>query len=100
MARRCPMTQKSVLTGNNVSHANNKSRRRFLPNLQEVSLMSEVLGRAIRLRLSTNAIRTVEFHGGLDAYLLRAKSTNLDTNIARLQKVIKRHTADKAAAAS
>lgn len=100
MARRCPMTQKGVLTGNNVSHANNKSRRRFLPNLQEVSLMSEVLGRAIRLRLSTNAIRTVEFHGGLDAYLLRAKSTNLDTNITRLQKVIKRHTAEKAAAAS
>ena len=99
MARRCAMTQKGVLTGNNVSHANNKSRRRFLPNLQEVSLMSEILGRAIRLRLSTNAIRTVEFHGGLDAYLLRAKSTNLDTNIARLQKVIKRHTAEKAAAA-
>lgn len=98
MARRCAMTQKGVLTGNNVSHANNKSRRRFLPNLQEVSLMSEILGRAIRLRLSTNAIRTVEFHGGLDAYLLRAKSSNLDTNIARLQKVIKRHTAEKAAA--
>lgn len=100
MARRCPITQKGVQSGNNVSHANNKTRRRFLPNLQEVSLMSEVLGRAIRLRLSTNAIRTVEFHGGLDAYLLKAKSTNLDTHIARLQKVIKKQTAEKAAAAA
>lgn len=99
MARRCAVTQKGVLTGNNVSHANNKTRRRFLPNLQDVSLMSEVLGRAIRLRLSTNALRTIEFHGGLDQFLLQAKPSQLDSNIARLQKVIKKHTAEKTAEA-
>src|SRR3546814_5326432 len=60
MARRCDFTGKAVQTGNNVSHANNKTRRRFLPNLQEVSLMSDVLGTAVQMRLSTRAIRTVE----------------------------------------
>lgn len=97
MARRCAVTQKGVLTGNNVSHANNKSRRRFLPNLQNVSFMSEILGRTIRLRLSTNAIRTIEHHGGLDAFLLREKADKLDADIVRLQKVIKKHTAEKQA---
>lgn len=100
MARRCAITQKGVLTGNNVSHANNKSRRRFLPNLQKVSFMSEILGRAIQLRLSTNAIRTIEFHGGLDAFLLRAKSSHLDLDILKLQKVIKKHAAEKAKTAA
>lgn len=95
MARRCAITQKGVLTGNNVSHANNKSRRRFLPNLQQVSFVSDVLGRPVRIRLSTNGIRTIEFHGGLDAFLLRAKAADLDPKIARLQKVIKKHTAAK-----
>jgi large subunit ribosomal protein L28 len=70
MSRRCQITGKGVLTGNNVSHANNKTRRRFLPNLQETSLLSETLGLAVRMRLSTRAIRTVEHNGGIDAYLL------------------------------
>jgi large subunit ribosomal protein L28 len=96
MTRRCAITQKGVLTGNNVSHANNKTRRRFLPNLQEVSLMSDVLGRSVRLRLSTNGIRTVEFHGGLDAYLLKAKPCKLDSKIAKLQKIIKKQSSGKA----
>lgn len=96
MAKRCAITGKGVLTGNNVSHANNKSRRRFLPNLQEVSFMSETLGRAIRLRLSTNAIRTIEFHGGIDAFLNQAKPSKLDGEIVKLKKVIARHQAEAA----
>ena len=77
MARRCGITGKGVLTGNNVSHANNKSRRRFLPNLQETSFFSDVLATSIRLRLTTNGIRTVEHDGGLDAFLLGTPNRNL-----------------------
>lgn len=97
MAKRCAITGKGVLTGNNVSHANNKSRRRFLPNLQEVSFMSETLGRAIRLRLSTNAIRTIEFHGGIDSFLSQAKTANLDNEVVKLKKIITKHQAAAAA---
>ena len=68
MSRRCQITGKGVLTGNNVSHANNKTRRRFLPNLQDVSLVSEVLGSAVRIRVSVQGLRTIEHNGGLDAF--------------------------------
>lgn len=88
MARRCAVTGKGVLTGNNVSHANNKSRRRFLPNLQQTSLMSDVLGRMVRLRLTTRGIRTIEFHGGLDAFLVRTSISKLDRELAQLKKVV------------
>lgn len=88
MSKRCPITGKGVMFGNNVSHANNKTRRRFLPNLQRTSFMSEALGRSVQLRLSTNAIRTIEFHGGLDAFLMRTKTTQLDPKVARLKKAI------------
>jgi large subunit ribosomal protein L28 len=91
MSRRCAISGKAVLYGNNVSHANNKSRRRFLPNLQETSFMSEALGRMVRLRLSTNAIRTVEFHGGLDAYLTKASSLKLTPELIRLKKTIQKN---------
>ena len=77
MARRCGITGKGVLTGNNVSHANNKTRRRFLPNLQEASFYSDVLGTSISMRLSTNGIRTVEHNGGLDAFLLGTPNRRL-----------------------
>jgi large subunit ribosomal protein L28 len=70
MSRTCQITGKGVLAGNNVSHANNKTRRRFLPNLQETSLLSDVLGSDIKLRMCTRAIRTVEHNGGIDAFLL------------------------------
>ena len=70
MARRCIVTGKGVMTGNNVSHANNKTRRRFLPNLQSVSLLSETLGATVTLRVSTRGLRTIEHNGGLDAYLV------------------------------
>ena len=67
MARRCAITGKGVQTGNNVSHANNKTRRRFLPNLQDTTLLSDALGQLVRLRLTTHAIRTIEHNGGLDS---------------------------------
>jgi large subunit ribosomal protein L28 len=98
MAKRCAITGKGVLTGNNVSHANNRTRRRFLPNLQEVSFMSDALGRKVRLRLSTRAVRTVEFHGGIDAFLTKASASKLDSELVALKKVIIKRAAEKAAA--
>ena len=68
MARRCDITGKGVQVGNHVSHANNKTKRRFMPNLQVTSLLSDVLGQLVKLRLTVNAIRTIEHNGGLDAY--------------------------------
>lgn len=88
MARRCALTGKGVLFGHKVSHANNKSNRRFLPNLQNVSFLSESLGRTVSLRLSTRAIRTIEFHGGLDAYLTSTPSRKLTAEILPLKKII------------
>ena len=90
MARRCDFTGKAVQSGNNVSHANNKTRRRFLPNLQEVSLMSDVLGTTVKVRLSTRAIRTVEKRGGIDAYLLSASETQLGSKARELRRRIKK----------
>jgi len=89
MARRCELTGKSVLTGNNVSHANNRTRRRFLPNLQQASMLSETLGKTISLRVSASAIRTVEKTGGIDAFLLKAKDADLGSNALAAKKEIK-----------
>ena len=72
MSRTCELTGKSVMSGNNVSHANNKTRRRFLPNLVSVTLISEALNQSFRLRISANALRSVEHRGGLDAFLMKA----------------------------
>jgi large subunit ribosomal protein L28 len=85
MSRRCEITGKGVLSGNNVSHANNKTRRRFLPNLQVTSLLSDILGHEVRMRLSTRGIRTVEHNGGIDAFLLTTPNTKL-TEEGRLLK--------------
>ena len=90
MARRCDITGKGVLTGNNVSHANNRTRRRFLPNLQDASLMSDALGRVVRLKLSTRAIRTIEHNGGLDAYLLNTSNNKLTDEAIRLKRQIRK----------
>jgi large subunit ribosomal protein L28 len=87
MARRCPITGKGVQVGNNVSHSNRKTKRRFLPNLQTISLLSDSIG-AIRLRLSTNAIRTIEFKGGIDAFLKGMPARKLSPEIRRLKKRI------------
>ncbi len=97
MARRCQVTGKGVMTGNNVSHANNRTRRRFLPNLQETALLSDVLGQMIRLRLSTHAIRTIEHNGGLDAFLAKAKAADLPMEARRLKKRIEKVQARTAA---
>ena len=97
MARRCQVTGKGVMTGNNVSHANNRTRRRFLPNLQETALLSDALGQMIRLRLSTHAIRTIEHNGGLDAFLAKAKVAALSLEARRLKKRIAKVQARAAA---
>ena len=88
MSRRCEITGKSVLSGNNVSHANNKLRRRFLPNLQNVSFMSETLNRQIRFRVTPSTIRTVEANGGLDAFLISSKADKLAPKAASLRNTI------------
>ncbi len=93
MARRCGVTGKGVLTGNNVSHANNKTRRRFLPNLQGATLLSGTLGRSVRLRLSASAIRSIEHNGGLDAYLMKTADARLTAEARRLKRRIKRAAA-------
>lgn len=93
MARRCELTAKAVLTGNKVSHAHNKSRRRYLPNLQHVSLLSDILGQTLRMRVSAHAIRTVEKQGGIDAFLLGAKDDKLSLNAQRLKRRIQKAVA-------
>ena len=98
MARRCGMTGKGVLTGNNVSHANNKTRRRFLPNLQETRLLSDALGVMVRLRLCTQALRTIEHNGGLDSYLLGTADTKLPDEARRLKRRIRKAAEARAAA--
>ena len=96
MARRCELTGKAVLTGNNVSHANNRTRRRYLPNLQHVSLLSDALGQSLRLRITAHAIRTVEERGDIDAFLLKAKDDTLSLNARRLKRRIEKAIASAA----
>jgi len=98
MSRRCAVTGKGVLTGNNVSHANNKTRRRFLPNLQVASFFSDALGSPVRLRLSVTGIRTIEKNGGIDAWILGVSSRDLDQELLRLRRRIERAKAARAAA--
>lgn len=93
MARRCAFTGKGVQSGNNVSHANNKTRRRFLPNMQETSLYSDALKRMVRLRLTTAAIRTIEHKGGLDAFLLATNKSKLGLEAQRLKRQVTRAAA-------
>jgi large subunit ribosomal protein L28 len=90
MSRVCELTGKGVQTGNNVSHANNKSRRRFLPNLRQVSLISDALNETHRLRISANALRTVEHRGGLDSFLLKASNDELSENAQLLKRRLRK----------
>jgi len=90
MSRRCVVTGKGVQTGNNVSHANNKTRRRFLPNLQKTSLLSDTLGETVSLRLSTSGVRTVEKRGGLDGWLLSTAPSTLPGDLRRLRRRIEK----------
>ncbi|MDF1598187.1 50S ribosomal protein L28 [Mesorhizobium sp. YIM 152430] len=98
MSRACELTGKAVMTGNNVSHANNKTRRRFLPNLVNVTLMSEALNQNVRLRISANALRSVEHRGGLDAFLLKAGVSDLSQRARLLKKQIAKKTQEQASA--
>ncbi len=100
MSRRCEMTGKGVLTGNNVSHANNKTRRRYLPNLQDTSVLSDVLGTSVRIRVTTHGLRTIEHNGGLDAFLLTTPNRRLPEEAQSLKRRIQRAQAKKQAAAS
>ena len=88
MSRRCELTGKGVMTGNNVSHANNKTKRRFMPNLNDVTLISESLGRAFKLRISAAALRSVDHRGGLDAFLAKAKDDELSDKALKFKKDI------------
>lgn len=98
MARRCGITGKGVLTGNNVSHANNKTRRRYLPNLQETSFFSDILGTPVRMRISVKGIRTVEHNGGFDAFLLGTPDRDLPTEAKVLKRRLERAKEKRAAA--
>ena len=100
MARRWGITGDGVLTGTNVSHGNNKTRRRFLPNLQETSFFSDVLASSIQLRLTVNGIRTIEHNGGLDAFLLGTPNRKLPEEAQVLKRRIARAQAKKAASAA
>ncbi|MDW4499127.1 50S ribosomal protein L28 [Sulfitobacter sp. D35] len=88
MSRVCELTGKGPMTGNNVSHANNKTRRRFLPNLNDVSLQSEALGRAFKFRISASALRSVDHRGGLDKFLAKAKDSDLSPAALKVKKAI------------
>jgi len=98
MSRRCELTGKAVQTGNNVSHSNIKSRRRFLPNLNQVTLTSDELGRSFSLRVSASAIRSVDHRGGLDAFLLKAKEGTLSDNASKIKRAILKSQSESATA--
>ncbi|RFC67741.1 MULTISPECIES: 50S ribosomal protein L28 [Mesorhizobium] len=97
MSRSCELTGKGVQSGNNVSHANNKTRRRFLPNLVNVTLISETLNQNVRLRVSANALRSVEHRGGLDAFLVKADAAELSQKARLLKKQIAKKQAEQPA---
>ncbi|MBD3786509.1 MAG: 50S ribosomal protein L28 [Sphingomonadales bacterium] len=88
MSRVCELTGKGPMSGNNISHANNKTRRRFLPNLNEVTLISDVLGQSFKLRISAAGLRSVDHRGGLDAYLMKARDEELSTAALKIKKAI------------
>jgi large subunit ribosomal protein L28 len=100
MSRSCGISGKKPLVGNNVSHSNRKTKRRYLPNLQGTALLSDALGRMVRLKLTTNAIRTIEHNGGLDAFLLKTPASKLGEAERLLKKQIAKAGAKKAAKAA
>lgn len=98
MSRRCELTGTGPMSGNNVSHAKNRTRRRFLPNLNDVTLQSEILGRGIKLRITAAALRTVDHRGGLDAFMAKAKDDELSISALKVKKEITKATAAAVAA--
>ncbi len=97
MARRCELSGKGVQTGNNVSHANNKTRRRFMPNLRTRRLFSELLGEPIRVRIAISTLRSVEKNGGIDAYLLKLADSDLPVDLVRVKRRLSEAQAKRAA---
>jgi large subunit ribosomal protein L28 len=93
MSRRCELTGKTAQVGHKVSHSNRKTKRRFLPNLLNVTLISETLGRSVKLRVSANALRTVDHRGGLDAFLAKAKTDQLAPRARELKREIEKKQA-------
>ncbi len=93
MSRKCELTGKGPMSGNNVSHANNKTRRRYLPNLQDITLQSDTLGRSYRFRITAAALRSVDHRGGLDAFLLKAKDADLSAAALKIKKELQKATA-------
>ena len=99
MSRRCELTGKSAQTGHKVSHSNIKTKRRFLPNLLNVTLISDALGRSVRLRISANALKSVDHRGGLDAFLVKARAEELSDRALDLKRQVQKKLAAPAAAA-
>jgi large subunit ribosomal protein L28 len=96
MSRRCELTGKSAQVGHKVSHSNIKTKRRFLPNLLNVTMISDALGRSVKLRVSANALKTVDHRGGLDAFLLKAKDDDLSEKALELKRQIRKKRAAEA----
>ena len=94
MSRVCELTGKGVMTGNNVSHAKNRTRRRFLPNLNQVTLASDSLGETFRMRVTSHALRSVEHRGGLDAFLLKQADADLSLKAQRVKRRVKKKLAE------
>ena len=90
MSRRCELTGKGVMVGNNVSHANNKTKRRFLPNLNDVTILSEILDRSFKFRVSAAALRTVDHRGGLDGFMAKAKESALSEKALKVKREIQK----------
>jgi len=97
MSRRCELTGKGAQVGHKVSHSNIKTKRRFLANLVNVTMISDALGRSVKLRISTNALKTVDRRGGLDAFLMKAKDAELSPRVLELKREIKKKRAEPAA---
>jgi len=97
MSRVCVVTVKAVMSGNNVSHANNRTRRRFLPNLQETGIFSESLGRLVKLKVTTSGIRTVEHRGGFDKWIMSIAPTKVDPSLRKVRKQVEKALAKVAA---
>jgi large subunit ribosomal protein L28 len=97
MSRRCVVTGKSVMSGNNVSHANNKTRRKFMPNIQETSVFSEVLQKQVRLKVTTSGLRTIEHNGGFDNWVMSIAPTKIDPSLKKIRAQVEKALASKAA---
>jgi len=97
MSRRCELTGKAAQVGHKVSHSNRKTKRRFLPNLLNVTVMSDALGRSFKLRVSANALKTIDHRSGLDAFLMKAKDAELSPRVLDLKREIKKKASSEVA---